>query len=191
MNNKIIIGITGTLGAGKGTIVDYLVKNKGFVHFSAREDVINKEIEKRGLPITRDNMVLVANDLRKNYGSSYVIEELFKMAQNSDKNCILESIRTVGEIESLKKKGRFFLFAVDALQKTRYNRIKERKNAQSDDVSFEKFIEQEETEMKSDDPNKQNLSKCISMADYVLDNNESFEELYKQIDKILEKLNAE
>jgi dephospho-CoA kinase len=188
MNNKIIIGITGTLGAGKGTVVDYLVKNKGFIHFSAREDVINKEIEKRGLLITRDNMVLVANDLRKNHGPSYVAEELFKMARNSDKNCVLESLRTVGEIESLKKKGKFFLFAVNAEQKTRYSRVQERKNAQSDNVSFEKFIEQEETEMKSDDPNKQNLSKCISMADYVFDNNGTFEELYKKVDEIISKL---
>lgn len=188
MNNKIIIGITGTIGAGKGTIVDYLVKNKGFVHFSAREDVINKEIEKRGLSINRDNMVLVANDLRKNYGPSYVAEELFKMAQNSPQNCVLESLRTVGEIESLKEKGKFFLFAVDAERKTRYDRVQERKNAQSDNVSFEKFVEQEETEMKSDDPNKQNLSKCISMADYVFDNNGTFEELYKKVDKVISKL---
>ena len=27
----IIIGITGTLGAGKGTVVNYLVEKKGFV----------------------------------------------------------------------------------------------------------------------------------------------------------------
>lgn len=188
MQDKIIIGITGTLGAGKGTIVDYLVKNKGFIHFSAREDVINKEIEKRSLPITRDNMVLVANDLRKNYGSSYVVEELFKMAQSSEKNCVLESIRTVGEIESLKNKGKFFLFAIDANQKTRYDRVQERKNAQSDNISFEKFVEQEETEMKSDDPNKQNLSKCIGMADYVFNNNGTFEELYKKVDEIISKI---
>jgi len=188
MNNKIIIGITGTIGAGKGTIVEYLVKNKGFIHFSAREDVINKEIEKRGLPITRDNMVLVANDLRKNYGPSYVAEELFKMAQNSDKSCALESLRTVGEIESLKNKGKFFLFAVNAERKTRYKRIQIRKNIQSDNVSFEKFIEQEETETKSDDPNKQNLSKTILMADYTLDNNGTFDDLYRQIDEIIEKI---
>ena len=31
-----IIGITGTLGAGKGTIVDYLVQKKGYVHYSVR-----------------------------------------------------------------------------------------------------------------------------------------------------------
>jgi len=186
--SKIIIGVTGTLGAGKGTIVDYLVKNKNFVHFSAREDVINKEIEKRGLSITRDNMVLVANDLRKNYGPSYVAEELFKMAQNSDKNCVLESLRTAGEIESLREKGKFYLFAINAEQETRYHRVQGRKNAQSDNVSFEKFIEQEETEMKSDDPNKQNLSKCISMADYVFQNDGTFEDLYKKIDEVMSKL---
>lgn len=186
--SKIIIGITGTLGAGKGTIVDYLVKNKEFIHFSAREDVINKEIEKKGFPITRDNMVLIANDLRKNYGPSYVAEKLFKMAQNSDKNCVLESLRTVGEIESLRKKGKFYLFAINAERKTRYDRVQERKNTQSDNVSFEKFIEQEETEMKSDDPNKQNLSKCIRMADYVFENNGTIEDLYKKIDEVISKL---
>ena len=33
-NIMIIIGITGTLGAGKGTIVEYLIKNKNFFHFN-------------------------------------------------------------------------------------------------------------------------------------------------------------
>jgi len=188
MDRKIIIGITGTIGAGKGTIVDYLVKSKGFVHFSARIDVINKEIEKRGLPITRDNMVMVANDLRKSYGPSYVVEELFKLAEKSDSNCILESIRTVGEIESLRQKGKFYLFAIDADRKIRYDRIQKRGDIQSDNVSFEKFVEQEEKEMTSDDPNKQNLSKCIEMADYIFMNNGTLEELHYQVDKIISEI---
>ncbi len=41
----LIIGITGTLGAGKGTIVEYLEKEMGFDHLSVR-DFITKEIEK-------------------------------------------------------------------------------------------------------------------------------------------------
>ena len=35
----MIIGITGTLGAGKGTVVDFL-KEKGFRHFSVRDYLI-------------------------------------------------------------------------------------------------------------------------------------------------------
>ncbi|MBR5146904.1 MAG: AAA family ATPase, partial [Bacteroidales bacterium] len=45
-----IIGITGTIGAGKGTIVDYLVKEKGYVHYSVRE-FLAEEVKKRGLEV--------------------------------------------------------------------------------------------------------------------------------------------
>lgn len=41
-----IIGITGTMGAGKGTVVDYLVSNHGFKHYSARS-VLNEMIAER------------------------------------------------------------------------------------------------------------------------------------------------
>ncbi|MFA6369014.1 MAG: AAA family ATPase, partial [Candidatus Shapirobacteria bacterium] len=109
----IIIGITGTNGAGKGTIVEYLVKNKGFEHFSARAFIV-EEIERRGLENNRDNMVMVANDLRAKNSPSFVADELFKRALESRQNCVIESLRTLGEIESLKKKGKFVLLAVDA-----------------------------------------------------------------------------
>ena len=59
----ITIGITGTLGAGKGTIVDYLVKSRGFEHYSVRA-FITEEIKRRGLPVNRDSMTQVGNDLR-------------------------------------------------------------------------------------------------------------------------------
>jgi dephospho-CoA kinase len=118
----IVIGITGTLGAGKGTIVDYLVLEKGFVHFSVR-GFITEEILRRGLPVNRDSMVTVANSLRAAHSPSYIIDQLYEQAIVSGKNCIIESIRTPGEIESLKRKGNFMLFAVDADPALRYERI--------------------------------------------------------------------
>lgn len=179
----VIIGITGTIGAGKGTIVEYLVKNKGFEHFSAR-GLLSEELEKRGLEKVRDNMVIVANELREKFGSSYVADELFKRALIKKKDAVIESLRAVGEIESLRSKGKFILLAVDADPKLRYKRNFVR-GTSTDNVTFEKFLADEEKEMESTDPNKQNLKKCIEMADFVIENNGTVDELNKKIEEIL------
>lgn len=179
----IIIGITGTLGAGKGTIVDYLINKKDFKHFSARAFLV-EEIERRGLKNNRDSMVLVANDLREKNSPSFVADELFKRAIESGQNCIIESLRTPGEVDSLKKKGDFILLAANAEAKIRYERIIKRSTS-TDNVSFEKFLSDEEREMTSDDPNKQNLKKCIEMADFIIENNGTIEELNSKLEEIL------
>ncbi len=179
---RIIIGITGTNGAGKGTIVEYLKKQKNFEHFSA-SGLITEEIVKRNMPVNRDSMIVVANDLRARYGSGYIVEELLRRAGGSKENTIVESIRTVGEVNKLKKVGGILL-AVDADQRTRYERISTR-GSEKDNVSFEEFAVQEKKESESDDPNKQNLNACRQLADFVVKNDGKIEELEKQIEKIL------
>lgn len=181
----MIVGITGTLGAGKGTIVDYLT-TKGFAHYSAR-DFITREILRRSLPVDRDSMVLVANDLRTAHSPSYIAEALYDEAMAAGQNAVIESLRTEGEIAALRAKGNFLLVAVGANPKLRYERITLR-GSSTDKITFEKFLEDEAREMHSTDPNKQNLARCIELADYRLMNNGTKEELYAQADKILAKI---
>ncbi len=185
----IIIGITGTLGAGKGTIVDFLTSKKGFNHFSVR-GFLTAEIQKRNLPVNRDSMTSVANELRAKNSPSFITDQLFEMANQSSGNCIIESIRTPGEIDSLRKKGRFFLFAIDAKTELRFERIRLRAS-ETDHIDFETFIANENREMTTDDPNKQNLKKCIEMADFVIENNGTPDELLEKMQVILSKINLD
>lgn len=183
----LIIGITGTLGAGKGTIVAYLSEQKQFEHYSVRNFLI-EEIEKRNLPVNRDSMTMVANELRAGHSPSYVTDQLYNRALISSKNCIIESIRTPGEIDSLREKNNFYLFAIDAPSEIRYQRILLRKS-ETDNISYQTFIENENREMDTNDPNKQNLRKCIEMADFVFDNSGSIKDLEEQVEIVLNKIN--
>lgn len=181
----MIIGITGTLAAGKGTIVEYL-ESKGFKHYSVRNFLIEK-INEKNLPVNRDSMVLVANELRKNNSPSYIAEQLYLKAKKHEGNSIIESLRTPGEVNSLKEKEKFYLFSVDADQKLRYKRAFERKS-ETDHISYETFVENEKREMSSNDPNKQNLSTCIEMADFKFINNGTIEEFHGKLEKVLKEI---
>jgi dephospho-CoA kinase len=183
----IIFGITGTLGAGKGTVAEYLVQEKGFAHYSARE-LITEEVKRRGLAINRDTMTETANSLRSEHGADYVLRELYNRAKNSGQSAVIESIRTVGEVETLKKLGGILL-AVDAEAPLRYERAVVR-GSETDTVSYEKFVADEQREYESDDPLKQNLKKTIDTADYVLHNDGTMGELHVQIEDVLKKIGS-
>jgi dephospho-CoA kinase len=179
----IIIGITGTLGAGKGTIVDFLSGKKGFAHFSVRA-FLAEEIVRRGMPVNRDSMVIVANDLRKTNSPSYIIDCLYEKAKSEGRDSIIESIRTPGEVLSLRSKGGFYLIAIDADPEIRFNRIKLRQS-ETDHISYKTFLENERREMSSTDPNAQNLGRCIELADFRLWNNGTMEQLNYEVEAIM------
>ena len=139
----IIIGITGTLGAGKGTVVDYLVKKHGFKHFSV-SGFLKEEIIKRDVEVDRTALVNLGNELRKKYGSDYIVKTLLHKAIKEKRNCVIESLRNTKEIEVLKKFGNFYLFSIDADPKLRYKRIQKR-GGEKDKVTYRQFLENEKS----------------------------------------------
>ena len=179
-----IIGITGTLGAGKGEVSTYF-KEKGFKHFSVR-DFLTLEMNRRGIPINRDTMTPLADELRKTHGPSYIIEQLYKMAEASGGNAIIESVRAIAEADFLQRKGGI-LISIDADQKLRYKRIYTRKSAM-DDVSFEKFVSHENREFQSAEANRGNIRDCMKRADVSVINNGTIEELNAQLDRALPRI---
>ncbi|MCU0328858.1 MAG: AAA family ATPase [Chitinophagales bacterium] len=183
-----IIGITGTIGAGKGTVVNYLMSHFGFKHFSVREYLI-KTLKEKNLPINRDEFTKMANYLRMaNNNPSYITDQLYEEALKSNQNCIIESIRTLGEIQSLRAKGSFYLLSVDAQIEERYRRVSAIRKSETDNVSFETFVANEKRESQSEDPNKQNLLGCIAEADFQLNNDGDIDALTAAIDEIIKTI---
>lgn len=187
----MILGITGTIGAGKGTVVEYLVAKKGFTHYSVR-DAITEEIIRRGLPVNRTNMNEVATDLRRNNVPEYYTSLFMNRAKTDGvSDYIMESIRNVREAENIKAHGGFIL-VVDAPENIRYARIQGRGTV-TDHVTLEEFRAQEAREMTSEDPTDpsfMNMRGVMAMADATIINDGTLEELVAKIEKILADLQA-
>ncbi len=184
----MIIGITGTDGAGKGEVVEYLVKRHDFIHCSAR-DLLTAEVKQRGLEASRDNLRLVANDLRRQHGHDFIVKTaLKKIAADGIAKAVIESIRTTAEAETLKSNGGI-LVAVDADLKLRYERIKKRR-LDSDHISLAEFKRQEALEMNDPDPNGMQKVVVMKIADHTIMNNSSYFALHEATERVLRQLTS-
>ncbi len=182
----MIIGITGTDGAGKGTVVEYLVSEHGFTHYSSR-DLIVAEIERRGLPSDRNHMRLVANDLRAEYGNAVIVEKaLAKATAEAKELVVIESIRALDEALYLKEHGGILL-AIDADPRVRYERVQARRSA-TDQVTYEQFITHEELEKNDPDPHGMQKAKVMEIADYTINNTDTVAQLRAAVDEFLATL---
>ena len=179
----MIIGITGTDGAGKGAVVEYLVDQHGFTHYSAR-DFIVAEINRLGLPIDRNQMRLTANDMRAEFGNEVIVRKAYERAAAEGKDrVVIESVRTMAEVEYLKlREG--LLLAVDADEAIRFERVQGRRS-DTDKISFEEFKQQEALEMNNPDPHGQQKTRVIAAADFTIRNDATKAALYVQIETFM------
>lgn len=170
-------------------MVNYLVEQKGFTHYSMR-DLIVEEIERRGLEVNRPNMGKVGTDIRKERGPAYFTEVFISRAQESgNTDIVIESIRSLAEAENIQK-NRGFIVGVNAPEELRYARITERKSA-TDQVSFEEFRAQEDAEYYTKDlhdPAQMNVLGVLEVADYTLINEGTLQELTQKIERMLSEL---
>jgi len=181
----MIIGLTGKNASGKGEVADYLQK-KGFVYYSL-SDTLREEATNLGIDHARDNLIKLGNELRQKHGPQYLAEKINnKIKNNTNRNFVIDSIRSPFEAKELMKNKNFLLLGIDAPIELRFERLLER-NRVGDAKTLDEFKKQEEKENINSDANQQ-LDATFALAGEVIVNEGSLEDLHKKIDDLLEEL---
>jgi len=184
-----VIGLTGTIGAGKKTVKD-IIQKKVSCYTVVLSDIIKVEIERRKGILDRSTLQNMGNELRKKYGS-HILAMLAVEYMPKEKNFIvIDGIRNPGEVEYLKKKyGKDFkLLAVDANEKTRFERLIAR-GEKKDPKTWEEFLETDKRDRGFGEPPwGQQVGKCLEMADFTILNEGSLEELERKVEEIMKIL---
>ncbi len=176
----MIIGLTGTNGAGKTSVCEHL-KSRGFSYRSL-SDEIREELEREKRPASRENLIEMGNRLRRELGAA-VLAERVKARLEPDRNWVVDSIRNPAEVAALRQLRGFHLLHLDAPLELRYERARQRGDSRAP-ASLEEFVAQEQREMSSDDAAAQQLRACYELADEKLSNGGSLAEFQARVDEL-------
>lgn len=176
----VLIGLTGTHGAGKGTITDYLCREHGFSCFSVSE-FLAEEAQRRGVHPDRVARGAIANEYRSQ-GSTALMEAVLAAVPAGVERIVLEPQYTADEVRFVQEHGGVVL-AIDADIVQRYKRVHVRGSAK-DDVSFEEFRERQEREMTGE-TGEQNLADAMAAADVHMSNDTTREALEAAVREVL------
>lgn len=177
----MIFGITGYVGSGKDTVADYLVEKKNFIHISL-SDILRQDLKRQKKAVTRENLQEIGKDIRKLCGEGILAERALLQIE-PEKNYVISSIGTVGEVIALEKSGKFVLIFVDAPIKQRFERACKR-NREKDARTFEDFKKLEQKESKGGGSFFREFENVKKMARIIINNNSSLEKLYEKIEKV-------
>ena len=174
-----IIGISGTNGSGKDT-VGQILASEGWLFISG-SDILREELRRRGLPIERENLRMVGNEWRREYGLGVLIDKAVEEYRKSGNHVglAIASLRNPGEADRVHELGGKVVW-VDADPKIRYQRIYSRGRSTEDSKTYEQFLAEEQAEMHHDgDAATLSMAGVKAKADIFIDNNSSDIESFK------------
>ena len=183
MNNPKIIAMVGMAGAGK-TAASKMFENHGYsrIRFG---DVTDDEVKRRGLPLNEANERTVREGLRAELGmAAYAKLNLPRIDEALKKGpVVIDGLYSWEEYIFLKDyyKDNLALSAVWASPATRIKRLSTR---------LTRPLTREET-FSRDKSEIEKVSKAgpIAVADYMIVNGGSFEDLRSQVERLIHELN--
>ena len=180
--SKVVFGITGEIASGKGTATKYLLEK--YNASSHRFSTMLRDVAKRmHLEENRENLQKISTIFRENFSDDLLSQVIYHDVQTDESEVVvIDGVRRMSDIEYLKKLPGFRLIYMDAEMETRYERLTKR-GENTDDINktFEEFKIDSEREAE------RRIKDLKQDANFVIDNNGTFEDLYRQIDVIIKE----
>ena len=181
MKERIVVGVAGMPGAGKGTVRE-IVQKMGY-HIVVMGDEIREEAKRRKLKPTPQNLGMIMVKLREEEGLAAVAKRCIpKMEKAKEKVVIVEGIRSLHEVDEFKKHfPNFTLIAIHASPETRFRRLFQRKRS-DDPKGWETFMERDLRELSV------GIGAAIATANHMIVNEGTKAQLKRKTREVLKEV---
>jgi hypothetical protein len=171
------IAILGRAGSGKDTVANYLVSEHGFEKHAFSEGLYKICREYYGMTVKDRGLLQEVGEAMRSIDPDVFVKYLGRSLKNS-KNIVISDVRFVNEYKTLKDLG-FKFYRVKADLNTRLGRIQERDKIEIN----QDYINKIETHTIE--------TQCDGFEAEILENNKDYNELFRKIDEIVNKLKQE
>lgn len=178
---RLIVCITGMPGAGKTTVAKALANSFRVISMG---DVIRKEAEKQNVEPTDTNLGNIMLKLREEYGLGAVAYLISKEIEKDNSDLIIDGLRSLEEVNVLKKYGKVKILAIHAPKEKRLVYLKERKRSDAP-INLEEFEKRDKRELEV------GIGEAISYADCIIMNDGSIEELQTKALEVIKRWKKE
>ncbi len=187
-NNCFIIGIVSTIGAGRTTALTHLEENRGYYIYSLAQ-TLRSEARRQGIPIFRENLQSIGNQIRQTKDPGYLALQMLtnpEWLSSQTTVVIVDGFKHPEEVSEFRNRGNFILLGIDASVDLRWKRLEDR-SRDGDPKSRKEFDKQDKLDrgLITGQTYSQRTNELLEMADEVIQNDSTFDDLEKNIDEYI------
>lgn len=180
MKERVVLGVVGMPGAGKGTFRG--VAQKMGYPVVVMGDEIRAEAKRRKIKPTPENIGMIMLKLREAKGPAAIAKRCIPKIEKAKEKVVVEGIRSLHEIEEFRKHfPNFTLVAIHTSPETRFQRLFQRKRS-DDPKGWKTFMERDLRELSV------GIGGAIATADYMIVNEGSKAQLKRKTREILKEV---
>jgi len=180
MKERIVLGVAGMPGAGKGTVREIFQK-MGYT-VVVMGDEVREEAKRRKVKPTPENLGMIMLKLREEEGQAVIAKRCITKMEEVKEKVVVEGIRSLHEVDEFKKHfPNFTLIAIHASPETRFRRLFQRKRS-DDPKRWKTFRERDLRELSV------GIGAAIATADQAIVNEGSKFQLKRRAREVLKEV---